>query len=187
VNRANEMLIAPTSPLLLVVLVGVPGSGKSTFASELIGGAPSEGRAWCRISQDVLGTRKRCIKVAEAALKNGENLVIDRCNFDQSQRAHWLALRGPQQPTWRLAVYLPLSEGDARDRVLGRGVHEGGVDTTNMSEEKIGEIVSRMHSSMCPPVKSEGFDERLLVSSSMQRDAALGRIWSLAAATSEAA
>ena len=51
---------------LLVVLVGMPGSGKSTFAEELISQHPE---CWRRISQDVLGSRQRCIQRAKAALK----------------------------------------------------------------------------------------------------------------------
>lgn len=172
--------VAQTSNLLLVVLVGVPGSGKSTFAHDLISGAPSEAGGWARISQDVLGSRGKCIKRAEAALRAGEHLVIDRCNFDRTQRAYWLNIRSDKPPSRRLAVYLPLDEAAARERVLARGVHEGGVDTASMSESKIADIIHRMHSSMRVPTKDEGFDERILVSNAEQRDAALQRIWSLA-------
>lgn len=68
---------------LLVVLVGMPGSGKSTFAEELISQHPE---CWRRISQDVLGSRQRCIQRAKAALREGHHVLIDRCNFDESQR-----------------------------------------------------------------------------------------------------
>ena len=68
---------------LLVVLVGMPGSGKSTFAEELISQHPE---CWRRISQDVLGSRQRCIQRAKAELREGHHVLIDRCNFDESQR-----------------------------------------------------------------------------------------------------
>ena len=59
------------APQILVVLVGVPGSGKSTFSSQLLERAPPR---WTRISQDVLGTRKRCLGAARRALEDGSNV-----------------------------------------------------------------------------------------------------------------
>ena len=87
--------ISGTVPLLLV-LVGIPGSGKSTFVQELLTSSPPD-LEWSRVSQDVLGTRKRCIRAAQDALIEGRHVAIDRCNFDQEQRAQ-IALSQPTCP-----------------------------------------------------------------------------------------
>ena len=58
--------ISGTVPLLLV-LVGIPGSGKSTFVQELLSGSPA-GAEWSRVSQDVLGSRGRCVRAAQVGL-----------------------------------------------------------------------------------------------------------------------
>ena len=153
-----------TLPLLLVVLVGIPGSGKSTLAHALLSGAPPTGRPWCRISQDVLGSRHRCVRAAQRALESGHHVLVDRCNFDAQQRTHWLQLerRGMADIgspfDHRLAVFLPVQADEAQRRVLARVAHEGGVDAESMSEEKLSSIVERMQRDLRPPHVSEGFD-----------------------------
>jgi len=135
------MTTATHAPLL-VLLVGVPGSGKSTFASDLCSAAAAV-TEWSRISQDALGTRKRCIRAAEAALLKGHPVIIDRCNFDPEQRAHWLQLpsiKGAPHGTCA-AVFLDTPMDVAYERVLARPAHEGGVDSTKMSAQKMRSIV----------------------------------------------
>lgn len=171
------------SPLLLVVLVGIPGSGKSTLARALISGAPPTDRTWSRISQDVLGSRNRCLKAARRAVREGQHVVVDRCNFDETQRAHWFGLGAPDEPTpfdHHLAIYLPVPPDEAEQRVLARGTHEGGVDVQSMSEAKIASIVQRMQGDLRLPALSEGFGEVLhLERGRAGMEAVLARVWAL--------
>ena len=86
--------IPPTStngkyePFMLM-LVGVPGSGKSTFAESLV-----EGKPWMyvRVNQDQLGSRRECEALTRKTLSEGKCPVVDRCNFDPSQRKHFLEI-----------------------------------------------------------------------------------------------
>mmetsp|Transcript_38441 Transcript_38441/g.63701 ORF Transcript_38441/g.63701 Transcript_38441/m.63701 type:complete len:199 (-) Transcript_38441:322-918(-) len=153
--------LPPSAPLqILLVLVGIPGSGKSTFARRVIADAtamPMRMR-WQRISQDVLGSRGSCIAAAQCALDAGDHLIIDRCNFNVLQREHWLNLRGAAGAHC-VAVFLDVPQHEALRRVLGRLTHEGGVDSDSMSERKIRSIIARMYNDLCPPQLVEGFDE----------------------------
>ena len=71
---------------LMIILVGIPGSGKSSFTNMLTKGNPSK---FERICQDVLGSRMKCQKACRKALLNGKVPVIDRCNFDTNQRFYF--------------------------------------------------------------------------------------------------
>lgn len=73
----------------VLLLCGVPGSGKSTFAKSLQHGMPFK---YVRINQDDLGNRKRCEELARSTLANGQCPVIDRCNFDHAQRKHFVMI-----------------------------------------------------------------------------------------------
>eukprot|EP00584_Thalassiosira_punctigera_P010877 CAMPEP_0172547296 /NCGR_PEP_ID=MMETSP1067-20121228/16867_1 /TAXON_ID=265564 ORGANISM="Thalassiosira punctigera, Strain Tpunct2005C2" /NCGR_SAMPLE_ID=MMETSP1067 /ASSEMBLY_ACC=CAM_ASM_000444 /LENGTH=200 /DNA_ID=CAMNT_0013334367 /DNA_START=115 /DNA_END=713 /DNA_ORIENTATION=+ len=71
----------------VLILVGIPGSGKSHFASRLERSMPEN---FLRINQDTLGTRRKCEALTRRALAEGKVAVIDRCNFDLSQRKTWI-------------------------------------------------------------------------------------------------
>ncbi len=73
----------------ILMLCGIPGSGKSSFAEKLINLNPSK---FERISQDVLGTRKKCEKACKEALKHGKVPIIDRCNFNVEQRTYFMMI-----------------------------------------------------------------------------------------------
>mmetsp|Transcript_8338 Transcript_8338/g.18162 ORF Transcript_8338/g.18162 Transcript_8338/m.18162 type:complete len:200 (+) Transcript_8338:3-602(+) len=147
------LVYATASQQQLVVLVGIPGSGKSTFSQQILHSAPS----WVRVNQDTLGTRKRCMALAKAELLKGSNILIDRCNFDVQQRSHWLTL--PRADVLRrTAVFLDVPTEVALERVLSRKSHEGQVDSASKSERKLREIVSSMARSLRAPKREEGFD-----------------------------
>jgi len=72
----------------LLLLVGLQGSGKSTFASRLAESAPWR---YVRVSQDALGgDRIRCEYLTRSTLAEGRVPVVDRCNVDRSQRRPFL-------------------------------------------------------------------------------------------------
>ena len=73
----------------LVVLCGLVGSGKSTFARAVETTWPDE---WVRCNQDELGNRKAVYAAAMKALASGKNVLLDRTNIDRRQRADWLEL-----------------------------------------------------------------------------------------------
>lgn len=76
-----------TRAQLVVLLVGVPGSGKSTFAHKL---TPAGGWAW--VNQDTLGDRQACEAAVKQALRSGKSVIVDRCNFNKQQRSTWVRL-----------------------------------------------------------------------------------------------
>ncbi|THZ17248.1 hypothetical protein D6C89_08861 [Aureobasidium pullulans] len=74
----------PKAPSI-IVCCGVPGSGKSTFASHLtiLG--------YTVISQDELGSRTACLNALFNAMNSGRKILIDRCNPYVEDREQWLA------------------------------------------------------------------------------------------------
>ncbi|KAK4160258.1 polynucleotide kinase 3 phosphatase-domain-containing protein [Cladorrhinum sp. PSN259] len=71
----------------MVLFVGPPGAGKSTFSSKYLSPLGYE-----RVNQDLLKTRDKCIKVAGEALVGGRSVVIDATNPDPDTRSQWIEL-----------------------------------------------------------------------------------------------
>lgn len=65
----------------LIVMVGPPGSGKSTYAKSLV--------TFARVSQDDQG-KDGHMKVFESAIDNRMNIVVDRLGFVKVQRERYL-------------------------------------------------------------------------------------------------
>eukprot|EP00049_Salpingoeca_infusionum_P009755 m.165806 g.165806 ORF g.165806 m.165806 type:complete len:153 (-) comp14435_c0_seq2:412-870(-) len=108
----------------LLVLYGLSGSGKSTFAQSFIEQQPTD--TWIRVSQDVLGTRQACIQQADEALADGQSVIIDRTNLTPKQRAHWVELATKYHVNPEVVVMMtPLQV--CIHRACSRTYHEGDV------------------------------------------------------------
>ena len=114
---------------LLLVLSGLQGSGKSTFASRL---PPA---SWARLCQDTVsngrrGSKEQVLVAALAALRAGRHVAIDRTNLTVEQRAPFLHL-ATALGCEAHAVELALPLETCKCRVLARSAdHESGVAGT---------------------------------------------------------
>ena len=132
-----------------------------------------------RVSQDELGSRQACESLAGQTLKQGRSVVIDRCNFDVSQREHWIKIaqryssRRKQQVQARdrfahrvggsdskcngkirvVAVFVNTPLEECKQRVMRRREHP----TLPPTRESV-QVVERFRRLLKPPRKSEGFD-----------------------------
>lgn len=74
---------------ILTLLVGPPGSGKSTYALERISYSDAEQEnPVVYINQDLQG--KDHLRIFNEAIESGRNIVVDRMNFSKSQRDRYL-------------------------------------------------------------------------------------------------
>jgi hypothetical protein len=140
----------------MIILVGLPGSGKSTFSTKIVQQSPHR---FCRINQDSIkngkrGTRDMCINAAESALRQGINVIIDRTNVSPEQRRYFLdvAANAGLDLSNIHCVYLNLPSKECGARAAGRGSHEGGV----FGPKAYG-TVNMMKNQLKPPSLSEGF------------------------------
>ena len=85
-------LHTPDTPLTtdsqeIVVCVGYPASGKSSFVKKHL-----VEKGYVYVNQDTLKTRDNCVKACKTALASGSSVVIDNTNPEASTRALYLRL-----------------------------------------------------------------------------------------------
>ncbi|XP_076987079.1 bifunctional polynucleotide phosphatase/kinase isoform X2 [Tamandua tetradactyla] len=90
VPAAGPLSLPESSPLLssdpeVVVAVGYPGAGKSTFLREHLVSA-----GYVHVNRDTLGSWQRCVTTCETALKQKKRVVIDNTNPDPQSRARYI-------------------------------------------------------------------------------------------------
>jgi bifunctional polynucleotide phosphatase/kinase len=65
----------------MILTVGFPASGKSTFRNKLV-----EEHGYVAINQDTLKTETKCIKLLEDQLKLGKCVIVDNTNLTKAKR-----------------------------------------------------------------------------------------------------
>ena len=105
----------------MVVLVGLPGAGKSTFAQALAASDP----AWVCVSQDEVGSRAGVeAMLGRLGRDDGARIVLDRCNVDAVDRRQLVELAMLPAAARVVCVFFTgASARECEDRVASRTAH----------------------------------------------------------------
>jgi predicted kinase len=143
----NDLLQSQT----MIIFVGIPGCGKSTFAQKIV--SSENNLNWKSVNQDVYKSRQKTYEAASYILSQGSNVIIDRCNFDQSQRSTWIQLAHDYECSI-VAIIFP--DYDNVELCSMRATARGNDGLHNGDEDWVS-ICNRMKSSLVYPSYEEGF------------------------------
>jgi adenylate kinase family enzyme len=157
----NEIILSyladlPPEAQTVIVLCGIPGCGKSTFARRLINTMPSHiRRRWVTANQDDLKTRKAVENRVISALSMQQSVIVDRCNFDVEQRAHWIRLAEEYNVFNMIVVVMP--GFDNLNVCIRRAYDRGDSDGVHCLDTDWRRVCRRMKSDFVMPSYDEGF------------------------------
>ena len=142
--------IADSKPFVMM-LVGLPASGKSYFASHLENEMPSKFK---RVCQDSIGNVEGCEELAVRALAEGKVAIIDRTNLDKNQRKRWTDIAKNAQVPCDCVIF-----SYDKEECIKRCQQRLGHRTLKPSQAKT--VVSHMASEFEHPTRTEGDFRRL--------------------------
>eukprot|EP01126_Amoeba_proteus_P008014 TRINITY_DN12935_c0_g1_i1.p1 TRINITY_DN12935_c0_g1~~TRINITY_DN12935_c0_g1_i1.p1 ORF type:complete len:321 (-),score=62.26 TRINITY_DN12935_c0_g1_i1:281-1243(-) len=152
----------------MLIMVGTPGSGKSTIANCLVDKSQKQ---WRRVNQDEMGTRKACELQAKQFFKKGYNLIVDRCNFDLMQRNVWVKLATQFNCNYIICLYLKIPASVCKERLGTRTGHP------TIKDAALGaKIIDNFAKDLVPPVLGEGFTRTITVTNDEEVNDAIKEI-----------
>jgi len=133
-------------PLQLILLIGLPGSGKSTYYRAHFAATHAH------VSKDLMPNARRRDdrqeREIEAALAVGKSVVVDNTNPSRDVRAPLIAL-GRRHGARIVAVYF---ETDVRTAIMRNRQREGKARVPDVA-------IFATRKKLMPPTLEEGFDE----------------------------
>jgi predicted kinase len=113
----------------LTMLVGPPGSGKSTMAHQFLSTEGDQIERTVYINQDSQGKFQH-MENFRAALRDGKDIIVDRMNFNKAQRNNYL--EQARQLSYRIVIHvLHESYDTCMSRAIARKGHETIKDEEN--------------------------------------------------------
>ena len=128
----------------VIVLVGSPGSGKSTLTKQLCTAATDSPFSYSVISQDILKTKAKCIKATRLALSARKSVIVDGTNRDGKARGPYVGEATRAGVPCR-AVWLKATKDEA--------LHLNALRLSQVAAVAI----HTYFKNMAPPIASEGF------------------------------
>ncbi|CAO3667035.1 unnamed protein product [Umbelopsis ramanniana] len=148
-SPADTPLVPEDGHQEVILFVGYPASGKSTFAHKHL--VP---KGYVYINQDTLKTRDKCVAACRAALEEGKSAVIDNTNAEKFTREYYIKAAKASNAKIRCFWFTAsreLAEHNNSYRAYNAG--EGG-------RELLSRMVFQMFSSKFQePTASEGYEE----------------------------
>lgn len=135
--------------MIVQILVGKPGSGKSTYANEEF-----LKRSVVIVNQDTLGSRKMCLKLMEKALKDNMDVIVDRTNINIKQRGYFIELAQKYKAEIHCVEFFSSNE-KCIERIQKRKNHK--TIPSDYSVDKITEIVVKFSNDYEVPKFEESF------------------------------
>jgi atypical dual specificity phosphatase len=138
----------------LVVLVGLPGSGKSWFSNALLSRNSS---GWIHISQDESGSRSSCENEIGHE-PGGKPVLLDRCNTSAEDRKAWLKLA--HWATQPICIWFDFDVEVCTSRAQNRAGHP-----TLPPGSRVRNAINQMDKILNKPSLKEGFKAIVIVRS----------------------
>lgn len=155
-------LILPIKGLIL--MVGLPCSGKSTISMGLFTKFSNLTNSIIHLNQDEIG-KNACEQMLSSKAKSADLIILDRCNPTSSDRIHWINMYRGLTNKKITVIFLNLGLDISLDRLTQRKNHltlESGV---------IGnKIIEDMSKKLIVPIKSEGWDEMIQINNLEELD-----------------
>uniref|UniRef100_A0A1B0D571 PNK FHA domain-containing protein n=2 Tax=Phlebotomus papatasi TaxID=29031 RepID=A0A1B0D571_PHLPP len=131
----------------IIVMVGSPGSGKSSFVQRSF-----QGSKYDIVNRDKLGTWQKCVTAAQSALDRGRSVVVDNTNPDIESRKRYTDLAKKVKCRCRCFV-MSTTLAQSRHNITFR-------ELTDPAHVKINDIILNSYKSKFKePQTSEGFEE----------------------------
>lgn len=132
----------------MIVMVGPPGSGKSTFVKKYL-----EKHNYVVVNRDTHKTKNKCVAVTNTALVQGKSVVIDNTNYDIPSRMTYTLLAKRHGYEHVRCIILQTDVALAKHLANVRHVYSGG------TVPQISNIVYNIYNkSYVEPDRADGFD-----------------------------
>jgi len=139
----------------IIVMVGSPASGKSSFTSQILASAAD----YVRVNQDTLKTLAKCIKVTKEIISDGKSVIIDNTNRDVKTRKEFIDIAKENRiPCRCLWVKTTKQESFHLNALRGAvGINDDGDEKRGVPDM----VIHSFYKNMVEPKVTEGFDEVL--------------------------
>lgn len=117
-KKSNKIEFYVDKPLDLIIFVGFPGSGKSTFISKNL-----IQNNYNVISQDILKTKSKCLKLCEQYMHDKKKIVIDNTNPSIEVRKEYIELAKKYNYNVR-CFHMNTNENHARHNCMYRYLYQ---------------------------------------------------------------
>ncbi|CAJ0959979.1 unnamed protein product [Ranitomeya imitator] len=139
------------SSVEVVVTVGFPAAGKSTFIKENL--VP---KGYVYANRDTLGTWQKCVAACEEALKNKKSIVIDNTNPDVESRSRYINCAKKAGVPVRCFFFVAPIELAKHNNRFREMTSKGHVSVNDM-------VMNSYKSKFVAPSLTEGFSEILKI------------------------
>jgi len=100
VIEGRDLLKISSDTQEMVICVGRPASGKSTFSKKYL-----VSKGYEHINRDTLKTKEKCHKIADEALSKGKSVVIDNTSPSAADRNYFITLANDHNVPVRCFVF----------------------------------------------------------------------------------